>query len=623
MAACGPKTSMFPGGGEGGRKADSAQLPKRAPTSPAVIAMMRLAFEDGKIDEAMAGLNRLIEIGQPPDLEEALFRRIQILLFIDDERAIPQANALLQAYPDHPLTPYLQLWLAQWAETHQFDARVLRHALAAMQHRYIDTDVLVRAAALGAAAARRSPDWEAVQWLLAASVLVPDQREIWLREAASRASMSMLGRLRDAGALNDDAGRTLILNAARGHLITGDMPAVRTLADWLQDSFPRSEEARISRAWAAGETHPARIGVLLPLSGEYAPFGRQALHGIRLALSALENNQGITLHIADTASQGEQVCVQAYQSLMQQHVDLIVGPILGDCADALANRLHGAVPVISLSSRSSLATESPLLFVHTLSPVLQARFMADYAVRADDKRMVVVSSDAPSSQAEADAFSDEFTSLGGEVADRLILLHDSIDFRNELRALRMRTDDEALLAELDEDMALSAQADADMEIVMPVNFDAAFLALPGRQVALLAGQLAYVGVKDVRLYGSSRWQDGFLLSDKGRYLQQTRFSDVSFPNGASAELSRFKLAWRDVWGIEAPGKLAGLAYDSMLIAVLLTHRMGLSGHGLLAGLRDKGGYPGLTGHVRFAPNGLGSKDFEIYRIRHSEIVPAG
>jgi ABC-type branched-subunit amino acid transport system substrate-binding protein len=517
----------------------------------------------------------------------------------------------------------LQLWLAQWAETHQFDARVSSYTLAALQHRYIDSDVRARASALGVAAARRSPDWEAVQWLLAAAVLVPEQRDIWLREAASRASMSMLGRLRDAGALNGDAGRVLILDAARGHLITGDMPAVRTLADWLQDSFPRSEEARISRGWAMGVTHPARIGVLLPLSGEYAPFGRQALHGMRLALDTLENKQGITLHIADTASQGEQSCVKAYQSLMQQHIDLIVGPILGSCADTLANRLHGSVPIISLSSRSSLATQSPLLFVHTLSPVLQARFMADYAARAGDKRMIVVSTDAASSQAEAEAFADEFTSLGGEVADHLTLLHDSIDFRNELRALRMRTDDEALLAELDEDMALSAQADADMEIVMPVNFDAAFLAMPGRQVALLAGQLAYVGVKNVHLYGSSRWQDGFLLSDNGRYLQQTRFSDVSFPNGASAEISRFKLAWRDVWGTEAPGKLAGLAYDSMLIAVMLTHRMGLSGQSLLAGLRDKGGYPGLTGHVRFAPNGLGSKDFEIYRIRHNEIVPAG
>jgi len=623
LSACAPKTAVESGVG----KASSTRLadarPVRAPTSPAVTAMMRLAFEEGKLDEALAGLDRLIEIGRPPDLEEALFRRIQILLYMNDERAVPQANALLYSYPDYPMVPYLHLWLAQRAETQQLDDSVLRHALAGLQHRDLSDELRPKLAALGVAASRRSPDWEAVQWLFTASAYVPEQRDVWLREAASRSSIAMLGRLRDEQRLNNDAGRVLLLNAARGHLITGDMPGVRTLAGWLKDSFPGSAEARLSRGWAAGEIHPAKIGVMLPLSGKYASFGRQALHGVRLAFETLEDDQGITLHIADTASDGGTSCLHAYEQLMGQQVDLIVGPLLGECAAALSPRLHDTVPVISLTSRSSLVNKSPLLFVHTLSPVLQARFMADYAAQAGDKRMVVVSTDAASSQAEANAFAEEFVRLGGEIADRLVLSGESIDFRNDLRVLRMRTDDEALLAELDEDMALSAQAESDIEIVMPIHFDSAFLALPGRQVALLAGQLAYVGVRDARLYGSSRWQDGFLLSDKGRYLQKTRFSDVAFPNGSSAELRRFKLAWRDVWGLEQPGKLAGLAYDSMLVAVLLTQRMGLSGYGLLSGLKDTAGFPGLTGHVRFGPDGLGSKDFEIYRIRRDEIVPAG
>jgi len=623
FSACAPKTAVESGSGKASSAKPAVAKPVKAPTSAAVTAMMRLAFEEGKLDEALAGFDRLIEIGRPPELEEALFRRIQILLYMNDERAVPQANALLYSYPDYPMVPYLHLWLAQRAETQQLDDSVLRHALAGLQHRDLSDELRPKLAALGVAAARRSPDWEAVQWLLTASAYVPEQRDVWLREAASRSSIAMLGRLRDEQRLNNDAGRVLLLNAARGHLITGDMPGVRTLADWLKGSFPGSAEARLSRGWADGEIHPAKIGVMLPLSGEYASFGKQALHGVRLALETLEDHQGITLHIADTASDGGAACLNAYEQLMGQQVDMIVGPLLGECAAALSPHMHGTVPVISLTSRSSLVNKSPLLFVHTLSPVLQARFMADYAAQAGDKRMVVVSTDAASSQAEANAFADEFVRLGGELADRLVLSGESIDFRNDLRALRMRTDDEALLAELDEDLALSAQADSDIEIVMPINFDAAFLALPGRQVALLAGQLAYVGVRDARLYGSSRWQDGFLLSDKGRYLQKTRFSDVAFPNGSSAELRRFKLAWRDVWGLEQPGKLAGLAYDSMLVAVLLTQRMGLSGYGLLSGLKDTAGFPGLTGHVTFGPDGLGSKDFEIYRIRHDEIVPAG
>jgi ABC-type branched-subunit amino acid transport system substrate-binding protein len=584
---------------------------------------MRLAFENGKYDEALQGLGKLIDAGQSPQLEEALFRRAQILLFIDDKNAMQQANILLQTYPDYPLVPYLHLWIAQWAESHQMDADVLQQTLATLQIPSSNDEVRTHVEALGAAAARRSPDWEAVQWLLSASSLVPEQRDLWLREAAARASLSMLGRLRDAGSLNDAVGRILLLDAARGHLISGDMAAVRTLADWLQASFPGSEEARLSHGWAMGETHPATIGLMLPLTGEYASFGHQALRGARLALASLQDNQNITVQIADTGSDSDQACLQAYHNLVAQHVDLIIGPLTGDCTDAVAKQMQANVPVISLSSRSSLSNGSPVLFVHTLSPVLQARYMADYAMQAGDKRMVVISNDTPSSQGEAQAFANEFSKLGGDIADRLVLQHDSIDFRQQLLGMRMRTDDQELLAELDKDLALSAQADANIEIVMPVNFDAAFLALPGHQVALLAGQLAYVGVNDVRLYGSSRWQDGYLLSDNGRYLQQSRFSDVPFPDGSSPDLSRFNLAWRDIWGLKQPDKLAGLAYDSTLIALLLTHRMGLSGYALVDGLKDPAGFPGLTGHVRFGSDGLGHKDFEIFRVLHNKIIPAG
>jgi len=631
LTACAPKTVIPTQTGSAIEKPHAAIVGEKMPVSPAVTSLMRLAFGEGRIDEALRGLDILIEAGKPPDLQEALFRRIQLLLFIGDARAVPQGNALLRAYPDQPLVPYLHVWLMQWAEGRQLDDKVMMHALAVFKNTYATEALRERAAALAVAAARRSDDWTAVQWFLHAARLYDNKREAWLREASSRASMAMLGRLRDADELNDETGKLLLQQAARDRLLTGDISAVQVLAGWLQQSFPGSAEARISKAWASGVAHPANIGVMLPLSGEYAQFGRQALHGVRLAIDGLEDNRNITLHVADTeaeaasgAEQGaQQTCLQAYHSLIEQHVELIIGPLLGDCAKLLAGRMRGKVPAISLTSRSLLARKSPLLFVHTLSSVLQARFMANYSARKENKRIVVISANTPSSIAEADAFAEEFTLLGGEIADRMLLPQGSIDFRKALRSMRMRTDDEMLLAELDEDLAVSEQPQDDMEIRMPINFDGMFLALSGQQVALLSGQLAYVGVKNVPLYGTSRWQDGYLLSDHGRYLRQARFSDVAFPNGTSPELRRFKLAWRDVWGLEKPGKLSGLAYDSMLIGVLLTHRMGLSGQALLAALKDRTGFPGLTGHVRFSTDGIGQKDFELFRIRHNKIVPAG
>jgi len=150
-----------------------------------------------------------------------------------------------------------------------------------------------------------------------------------------------------------------------------------------------------------------------------------------------------------------------------------------------------------------------------------------------------------------------------------------------------------------------------------------YLALSGRQVALVAGQLAYVDITGIDLFGSSHWQDGHLLDDKGRYLGRARFSDVSFPAGHAPGLRQLLLAYREAWGEERPGKLTGLAYDSALIAIMLTSRMGLSGSALQRELMDRSGFPGLTGQVYFDASGIGHKRFDIFTVRRNRIQPVG
>jgi len=619
VAGCGAKKPQATVSG----KPPVVQLAPAPRISAPVQSLMNLALAQGDVRDALAGLEHLAGEAKPPLNEEAQFRRVQLLLLIGDERAMIGAEKLLSTYPDDALIPYLHVWIAQWAGEHQNDAMVLLHTAAALMHPRLTLEIANRAAGLGAAAARRSPDWDAVSWFLEAAhspiYATGERRDRWLREAAARASIAIIGRLRHAGRLRDTVGKAFYLDAARAHLMMGDMAAVQTLSTWLEEDFPHTHESSLVASWAAGATHQVSIGILLPLTGEYARFGKQALRGMRLALDSLQDNGGVTLDIADTRGDPDQ-CISAYQQLTNDGVNMVLGPLLGDCTAALIPRLRDNIPVLSLTNRSQLASRSPALFVHTLALAMQARFMAVHAWRQGERRMVVIDADNASSAGEANAFIQAFEALGGEVIDRFELPGNGVDFRPDLRAMRMRTDNEELLAELDEGLALSVEP--DMEIRMPVNFDAIYLALPGKQVALLAGQLAYVGVNGVDLYGSGRWRDGKLLSDRGRYLGRAQFSGVAFPNGTSPDSRRFMLKWRDIWGVGKPGTLVGLAYDSTLIATLLTSRLGLSGHGLLVGLHDKSGFPGLTGHVRFDEDGVGHKDFELFRIRRRHIIAA-
>jgi len=254
----------------------------------------------------------------------------------------------------------------------------------------------------------------------------------------------------------------------------------------------------------------------------------------------------------------------------------------------------------------------------------QVDVMANYAWQHEAKRMVVIS-DAGKKQTEADMFVTAFESLGGEILQTMQLESGLIDYRDSLRQLRYETDDDVALAALDEDLNVFLPA-MDMEIRVPVNFDAIYLAMNGRKVALLAGQLAYADISGLPIYGSSRWQDGHLLDDRGRYLSRARFAasnNHTQHDSDDSAMRRFQFAHREAWGAGKTTDLMRLAYDSMRIATVITSRLGLEDNAIFEALQDPDGFPALTGHVRFDANGVGQKQLDVFSIKKGKIVPAG
>jgi len=584
-----------------------------------IKGLMARAMQGGHVDEALAGLAEMAVQETGVIAEEAAFRRVQLLLHFNRPDAAAAAKQVMERFPQNTLVPYVDLWLAQWWTRQNDDAQVLAYTSLALRHARLNREVAGKAAQIGLAAARRSTGWDAVKWFFTAAGAVPERRDNLLQEAAMRASLPMITRLREAGWLQPDM-YAFYVYAARNRLLRGQTSELQAIAGFLQKDAPGSDALASVQRWSSGAMHSVTIGVLLPLSGPYARFGEQALRGVRLAIALLDEGRQITLRVEDTEGKSAS-CTAAYQRLIDDGVVMVVGPLLAPCAEALLPHLAGHVPVLSLTSRTGIAQGSPQMFVHSLSLPAQARFMADDAWQQGDRHIVLISDAQSLSQREADAFARHFQALGGEIVETLKLPANRIDFRGIFSALRARTDDEELLAALDEDMAFLA--DPDMDIRMPASFDGIYLALSGKQVALVSGQLAYADMTSVNLYGSGHWRDGHLLDDKGRYLGKSRFSDVSFPAGNTPELRRLLLVYREAWGEEKPGKLLGLSYDSARIVIMLTSRMGLAGNSLKQGLMDASGFPGLTGHVYFDKSGVGQKRFDVFTVRHDRILSAG
>ena len=197
-----------------------------------------------------------------------------------------------------------------------------------------------------------------------------------------------------------------------------DAVGAQTLAKDLVQRFPSSRfskdaSALVAHLQARVQTDPKVVGVILPLTGEFAAYGKRALTAVRLAfnLSALPESEpepeldeatgemvvrkkpvesltgtlttplGLKLVIKDSAGKTDKAQAAVAALVEQDHAIAILGDILVDTSlpIALAAEDYG-VPVLSLSRREGVPEAGPWSFRLGLTPRKQARALAEFAV---------------------------------------------------------------------------------------------------------------------------------------------------------------------------------------------------------------------------------------------------
>jgi len=629
LSACGSKQpihSAIPSPHK--QDVSSMQLVMPPQDSQKIAELMQLGNEDSNLDFALNELQRLSNESLSPLKEEAAFRRIELLLKNNYPDALTETNRLLHDHPNHALASYAHFWLALWwklqniepnivlAPTTENADMVLNELTKTLQHPRLTHELAERALALGRSESLNASHEYTIPWYLAAAHIDTEHHDEWLRTTASNLSLDQLLSLQQSGIISPQQDGALYLHFSRLQLMSGNIEQLQTLAAILSSHNPYLPLTQKIKRWASGETQDIYIGVLLPLTGTYARFGNEALNGIRLAMN--EQKQGnLHLFIEDTGA-GTDATIAAYEKLNQQGVDWIIGPLLSNHTQALLAYLKNNLPIISLSSVNNLAEASPALFIHNTAKNTQAVFMAQNSIKQGMQRIAVIYGSKPSEAEEARAFANEFIRLGGEITDSIALDEQGLDQRAKLNNLREHSDDEGLLEALLSDLALFSP-ELNLEIHMPVGIDALYLATTGKQVSELAGQLAYVDIRNIPMLGSSRWMDGHLLDDKGRNLSSARFIKT---NTNYQDTSNFLEQYREIWGQGKPNKLFVIAYDSTRIATLLGSRLGMHGHHAIQAMHDSEGFPNKSGHVYFDGHGIGNKTFRIFKIKRGKLIPA-
>ncbi|TAL17385.1 penicillin-binding protein activator [bacterium] len=388
------------------------------------------------------------------------------------------------------------------------------------------------------------------------------------------------------------------------------------------------------------------LGILLPLTGPLAPFGKRALRGALLG-SKLFGDEGpreLVFHIADTEGDPS-LAAKEVKRLAGEGVTGIIGPLKGDEARSAAKAAREEdLPLLALSPAADLT--GGMVFRLFLREEEEVDRLVKFAVEEKHlKRFAILAPDTESGRRYRSLFWDSAVRHGGEITASETFPADESSLEIPLKKaagiygltkaeLRERQEREKqALAEAMQGPQLTAEEPITEPVPPPVNakkksaeegpkplvdFDALFLPVsPSVKVAQMAPQLPYYDITGVTLLGIRSWNYPELVKVGKEYIEGALFPAEWHPS--THEGAEFAESFEKSYG-STPGVLETYAYDA--VRLMAEKAAGNDREGLRRGLSSLSGADGVTGPLSAAPGGEIISEPVILAVSRSMIVPA-
>lgn len=178
---------------------------------------------------------------------------------------------------------------------------------------------------------------------------------------------------------------------------------------------------------------PAKIGLLLPLSGKYQNSSAAIRDGFLAAwYQDYQKDSEIKIYNANSLN-----IINAYQQAVADGVEFIVGPLEKDAVNQLANLSELPVQILALNRQEmdNIENINPKLIQFALSAEDEAVQVAETAMSDGHKLALVITPDIPWGNRIADAFKKRWLELGGGILEQAYFETDSKDFSSPVKEL--------------------------------------------------------------------------------------------------------------------------------------------------------------------------------------------
>lgn len=314
------------------------------------------------------------------------------------------------------------------------------------------------------------------------------------------------------------------------------------------------------------------VGVLLPLTGPRAVFGREVLHGIMQGTDLFGGDQLRPYRVVLRDTEGDpEVAARLVNELADdEQVIAIIGPLVGKCAvEASAEAERRGIPLIALTTREDILERGQWTFRNFLTASDQVQALIDYATNHQGAlRFAVLYPDTAQGRRFRELFERELDAKRYRLVATASYAPDETDFKDTLINLRTQG-----------------------------SFDALFLPDNARRVALVAPQLVYYGIKNVLLLGINSWNQDDLARKAGSYLTHSVVVDGFFLHSTSnPEVEPFVRGFENAFQ-HRPSFLAAVGFDTARMVATALRTDVADRHAMrrrLFGIHD---FAGVTGEL--------------------------
>jgi ABC-type branched-subunit amino acid transport system substrate-binding protein/predicted negative regulator of RcsB-dependent stress response len=574
-----------------------------------------------RIDAARLGVARIeFESG---NTEGAIRQLSQIRLRELSEDELRQAHRLLAKTARDPAAK-LQ-WLAK-LRSDQLDA----DARAVVDSEIDELLAQLDSAELEAVARRLGPDVPAARALLVAAQRALDAGDLErARDGIERASRWPL-TLAYGSQLAVAADRLKLLES--GATDGGYLPSFRDFAGAQQPSTDA----------AVGS-----IGVVLPLTGDFASLGEETLRGILLAAGAFSDASSaahprIRISIRDSGGSPARAAQAVTELAEQRSVSAIIGPLRAEECEAAAVAAEAAnVPLLALTTREDVARTRSYVFRLGTRPIDEVQALAEHAMRelGAQRFAILYPRDAYGSGLSG-LFWSAVEERGGQVVALAAYDRDATDFADPIRRLvgyELLTREEKAAIQEREELIHSARrlppeeativreearamlGPTDEPLPPIVDFDALFIPESHEKVVLIAPALAFHEATGATLLGTDAWNDPELVSIARHHVEGALYTANFYADSSVGYVRDFASRYAATFGTQADD-LSAHGFDAANLVFVQFARGAHSRADVRQGILAVNSFPGVSGILAMRADGNARKRPFLLNVNRGHIV---